>query len=208
MPQQTTPAMNKICLLWFFALVAFLAGHTSLCSATNLRAKSSSSKDATTVADSDLVGTSAYLVLQIDGYGLEDLEELSLAKQAILDCALHKAFDKVHGDRDGLYMSGQQILATDEENDTFEVAETSSESGVVLKRPSRPRKFPSKPRPRPRYPPPRLPPRKYSNNQKWNMYSHLDTSGYCSMCKYKLCSVLDCFSWIFSRIYSSLVTQL
>lgn len=176
--------MKKQCLspLLFLAatLAAVLAGFPVCCVAANLRSASASSEDATTIADTDLVGTRAYLVVQVEGFGMEDLARISPKKRSILDCAFHKSFDEIHGDRDGLYLSGQQIVATDEEapEDTTDV-ELDKHKYVY-----RPRKFPSKPRPKPRYPPPRPPPRQYPIEKKWNIYWYIDSSGRCNLCKF------------------------
>jgi hypothetical protein len=188
---KTITMINKLSPLLFLAI--FLVGSPVGCMAANLRAKrsrSSSSKDAVIVNDNDVVSASSYLVFEIEGYDMDDLENISPKKQAIIDCAFHKAFDQVHGDHDGLYMSGQQIVATDKavEDDTPGVDGDNTVGEVDLRRIRpyvyRPRKFPSKSRPRPTYPPPRPPPRQHPIKEKWHIYWHFDMSGMCNMCKF------------------------
>jgi hypothetical protein len=180
--------MNKLCLSPLLFLAVFLVGSPVCCMAANLRASSTSSKDAITVSDNDLVGVSSYLVVEVEGYGMDDLEKISPKKQSIIDCAFHKAFDKVHGDHDGLYLSGQQIVATDKaanDDDTPGVGVGDTVGAVDLRKyVYRPRKFPSKSRPRPVNPPPKPPPRQYPIKEKWHIYWHIDSSGRCNMCKF------------------------
>ena len=196
--KETVMTMNHSSLSPLLFLVTLLAvvciGFPMGCMASNLRASStSSSEDAIAVSDSDLVGTSSFVVVQLNGYGLDDLVKISPKKHAILDCAFRQAFDEVHGDRDGLYLSGQQIVATDAEmNDTDEeVSDTDTGvddtlKGVELRHVPyvyRPRKFSRKMRPRPPYPPPKPPPRQYPIERPWNLYWFYDNSGRCNMCK-------------------------
>ncbi len=160
--------------------------------AANLRANSdTSSNDRIEVSDADLVGTSGYLVIQLEGYGMEDLAEISPNQHAILDCAFHRAFDEIHGDHDGLYLSGQQIVAADEEMDDDDdddgVDDVIYDVELRKKRKYvyRPRNWKGKNKnPTIKIPPPKPPPRQNPIKRKWDIYWHIDTSGRCNMCKY------------------------
>jgi len=138
-----------------------------------------------TISNSDLVGINAYLVVQVDGYGMDDLARITPQKQSIIDCAFHKAFDEVHGDHDGLYLSGQQIVATEKvEEDTERDVDDTMEGVEFRKRKYvyRPRKFPPKSRERQSYPPAKPKPGQHPIEEKYNIYWRLDTSGRCNMC--------------------------
>ena len=186
--------MNNLCLspllLLASLLVAVFIGSPIFCMAANLRANSvSSSNDAIEVSDSDLVGTSGFLVVQLEGYGMEDLTNLTPKQHAVLDCAFHQAFDEVHGDHDGLYLSGQQIVATNEELEDDDSEVDDEIDGVELRKKRkyvyRPRDPVKKRKPVPiEYPPPKPPKRQYELPKIWNIYWHIDTSGRCNLCKY------------------------
>lgn len=183
-----TMTMGKLFSFSLFFFAAILVGSPVRCMAANLRASSSfsSSEESITVTDSDLVGISSYLVVQVKGYEMSNLEKISPEKQAVIDCAFHKAFDEVHGDRDGLYLSGQQIVATDraEDDDDTDTGVDDTMEGVGLDnyRRRRPRIFPDKPRTKPEYPPPKPPRGQYEIEEVWNIYWHMEMSGRCNMC--------------------------
>lgn len=221
--------MNRLCLSPLPFLVTLLwvvfIGSPVFCVAANLRASSVSfpSEDTITVSDSDLVGTRSFLAIELEGYEMKNLSQMSPKERAILDCAFREAFDEVHGDRDGLYLSGQQIVASDEatsaEDDDEDDEDDHNETGMIdaptqAPRPvvelrhrpyvRRPRVFKKKARERPAYPPPKPPPRQKQNEPKveWNIYWYADMSGRCNMCKYHHSNILRFCCILLVLVYS------
>lgn len=212
--KETTLTMNQLCLspILFFAtlLLVIFIGSPVFCVAANLRASPVSfpSEDTITVSDADLVGARSFLVIDLEGYEMEDLSKMSPKEHAVLNCAFREAFDEVHGNRDGLYLSGQQIVASDEaKSDNDDDEDEDSDAGMIdaptqAPRPvvefrhrpyvRRPRVFKKKSRPRPTFPPPKPPPRQKQNEPKveWNIYWWADMSGRCNMCKYHYSKLL------------------
>lgn len=184
--------MNILCLSPLLTLVSLLVGtfigSPVFCVAASLRANSAAtSNDVIEVTNTDLVGTSGFLVLQLEGYGIDDLTEMSPKQHAILDCAFHHAFDEIHGDHDGLYLSGQQIIAIDEEIDNPDAEDDDAIEDIELRRRRkyvhRPRNWKGKRKNVPiPYPPPKPPPRQFPIPKKWDIYMYIDSSGRCNMC--------------------------
>jgi len=185
------------CTLPALLFAFFLVGFPVSCTSANLRAGFSGSvaEENTIIPDSDLVDVSSFLVVQVDGYDMHDLRRISPKKQAIIECAFHEAFNEVHGDRDGLYLSGQQIVATDrsdegegedeDDEDDYVGGNDSLAEGIAFKTRKyvhRPRKFPPKDRDKPENPPPKPPKTKHTWEDKWDIYLHVQVSGMCNMC--------------------------
>eukprot|EP00536_Pseudo-nitzschia_multiseries_P007890 jgi/Psemu1/19005/gm1.19005_g len=132
---------------------SFMANSSLNCMAANLRASAaslSSSEDAITIPNDDLLSMRSYLVISIDGFGMEGLDDMSPEKQAVMECAFHEAFDEVHGDRDGIYLSGQQIVATDEVEEDDDPDNSARVEFIDFNsREKYRRRYPRYPRPRP-----------------------------------------------------------
>ncbi|OEU14212.1 hypothetical protein FRACYDRAFT_240746 [Fragilariopsis cylindrus CCMP1102] len=109
----------------------------------------------------EIVTVSSFLVIDIVDVPMDDL---SLEDRADFNYAFQQAFDTIHGDRDGLYLSGEQIDGINNVN-----AEESS-SDIITARRRRRRQ-------------PRWAPKKSRYYNKWDIYLHVDMSGRCNMCR-------------------------
>ncbi|VEU42896.1 unnamed protein product [Pseudo-nitzschia multistriata] len=178
--------MTKPTLLSCFLLL--LAGSFRYGTAANLRASNigSTSLSSETVRDEDLMSIRSYLVVGLDGYALDDLDGMTPEKQAVVECAFHTAFDEVHGDKDGIYLAGQEIVATDEDPgndaDYGDGPEDSKRASFIdwskRRKYRRPRYIPVRPL---TPPPPRRAPL-YKRKTKWATYWKVDGGGMCRLC--------------------------
>ena len=109
--------------------------------------------------DDDIVTVSSFLVIDIVDVPMEDL---SLEDRADFNYAFQQAFDTIHGDRDGLYLSGEQI-------DGINNVNASSSDSLTARRRRRRQ--------------PRWAPKKSRYYNKWDIYLHVDMSGRCNMCR-------------------------
>jgi hypothetical protein len=119
---------------------------------------SSSSQDIgiDTVDDiDDIVTLSSFVMIEVVDVPMNDL---SFEDRADFNYAFQQAFDTVHGDHDGLYLSGEQIDGIN--NITDSDSDSSSSSIITARR----RKS-------------RWPKSKYYNN--FDIYLHMDLSGRC-----------------------------
>ena len=124
--------------------------------------------------DDDIVTVSSFLVIDIVDVPMEDL---SLEDRADFNYAFQQAFDTIHGDRDGLYLSGEQIDGINNVNDAEDMSLSSSSSllssssdSIITAQRRRRRQ-------------PRWAPKKSKYYNKWDIYLHVDMSGRCRMCR-------------------------
>ena len=118
-----------------------------------------SSSPASQQGNDEIVTVSSFLVIDIVDVPMDDL---SLEDRADFNYAFQQAFDTIHGDRDGLYLSGEQIDGINNVN--------ASSSDMITARRRRRRQ-------------PRWAPKKSRYYNKWDIYLHMDMSGRCNMCR-------------------------
>jgi hypothetical protein len=107
----------------------------------------------------DILTLSSFVMIEVVDVPMDDL---SFEDRADFNYAFQQAFDTIHGDNDGLYLSGEQI---DGINNVPAEDISSSSSNIITgrRRPSRWKKS------------------KYYN--KFDIYLHVDLSGKCRLCK-------------------------
>jgi hypothetical protein len=117
----------------------------------------------------DIVTLSSFLMIEVVDVPMDDL---SFEDRADFNYAFQQAFDTIHGDHDGLYLSGEQIdginNVTAEDISSSSSSLSSSSSNIITAR-----------RRKPRWPKPKK--SKYYNN--FDIYLHVDMSGRCRLCK-------------------------